>query len=152
MCVFHTSYNIPCLPLTYSHTPPCSCTFLSSSTFHSLLPHTLLPPSRCLEAIITEQVEKLTATFKGIKTLTSVAMNTVSRLTQLMEESNKQNDPVSSTVLPIASHNISVHNCYACNDSAQRCIHHALNQLYNGDSHCLLVPPFHYMLQPLLWY
>jgi len=46
----------------------------------------------CLEAIISEQVEKLTATLRGIKTLTSVAMDTVSRLTQLIEENNKQSN------------------------------------------------------------
>ena len=42
--------------------------------------------SRCLEVIITEQVEKLTATLRGIRSLTSHARSKASKLTQLIDQ------------------------------------------------------------------
>ena len=41
---------------------------------------------RCLEVIITEQVEKLTATLRGIRSLTSHARSKASKLTQLIDQ------------------------------------------------------------------
>ena len=42
--------------------------------------------SRCLEAIIAEQMEKLTATLRGIRSLTSHARSKASKLTQLIDQ------------------------------------------------------------------
>ena len=42
--------------------------------------------TRCLEVIITEQVEKLTATLRGIRSLTSHARSKASKLTQLIDQ------------------------------------------------------------------
>lgn len=42
--------------------------------------------ARCLEVIITEQVEKLTATLRGIRSLTSHARSKASKLTQLIDQ------------------------------------------------------------------
>lgn len=42
-------------------------------------------PSRCLEVIITEQVEKLTASLRSIRSLTSHARSKALKLTQLSQ-------------------------------------------------------------------
>ena len=53
---------------------------------------------RCLEVIIIEQVEKLTATIRGIRTLDSYVRNTTSKLTQLIGQfENAQVSTLSST-------------------------------------------------------
>ena len=46
----------------------------------------LLVLSSCLEVIITEQMEKLTATLRGIRSLTSHAQSKASKLTQLIDQ------------------------------------------------------------------
>ena len=77
MCVFHTLY------LCYY-----SIAVVLEAAISTIPQYTycalLLCPFSCLELIIEEQVEKLNATLRGIETLSVVARDTASKLTELI--------------------------------------------------------------------